>query len=372
MKEVQRQTRSYLMSLFQRHGFHPRGDLGQNFLIDVNLIEFVVRHAEPGPCDVVLEVGAGTGGMTAFLASKAAKVISIEIDRNMFTLASEAVQDFSNVTLMNCDVLKNKNTLAPEIVSEIRKQVASVPDGRLKLVANLPYSVATPVISNLVTSDLPWQRMVVTIQWELGEKMAAEPGDSSFGALSAWLQSQCSVRILRKLGPNVFWPRPKVDSAIVSIWRDQKLGRRIHDRRFFLDFLRRLFHHRRKHIRSVLAGMYRRQIEKAQLDVLLAELNIAGDQRAEKMTIEGLIELSNALRSRIDPDAALLPDSDADAQEMSSDDDDPEGVAPEDASPECETPYESEGNPDGEISAGTMTQETESRDEPRDQKSRDN
>ena len=93
------------------------------------------------------------------------------------------------------------------------------PGSNLKLVANLPYSVATPVISNLVASDLPWQKMVCTIQLELGEKMIAEPGTSSYGALSVWLQSQCSVRIIRRLGPKVFWPRPKVNSAIVSIWR---------------------------------------------------------------------------------------------------------------------------------------------------------
>lgn len=295
MKDVQRQTRSYLMALFQQHGFNPRTDLGQNFLIDVNLIEFVVRHAECGPKDVVLEVGAGTGGMTAFLANVAARVISVEIDRNMFALASEAIRDCPNVTLINEDILKNKNTLAPTIVAQIRDALDSVPNGQLKLVANLPYSVATPVISNLVASDLPWQRMVATIQWELGEKMAAGPGDSGFGALSVWLQAQSSVRILRKLGPKVFWPRPKVDSAIVSIWRDERLAGRIDDRAFFLDFLRRLFHHRRKLLRSVLVRMYRKQIDKVAVDQILAELSISPDQRAERMDTEGLIRLSNRM-----------------------------------------------------------------------------
>ncbi len=147
MKDVQRQTRSYLMALFNEHGFNPRTDLGQNFLIDVNLIEFVVRNAELGPADVALEIGSGTGGMTAFLAANAGKVISIEIDPNMYRLASKAVEGCSNVTLVNRDILKNKNTLDPEIVELIRREVASLPNGRLKLVANLPYSVATPVIS---------------------------------------------------------------------------------------------------------------------------------------------------------------------------------------------------------------------------------
>lgn len=293
MKDVQRQTRSYLMALFQQHGFHPRSDLGQNFLIDVNLIEFVVRHAELGPCDVVLEVGTGTGGMTAFLASHAAHVIAVEIDRNMFALTAHAVQDFNNVTQVNRDILKNKNSFAPEVADLIREKVASVPNGRLKLVANLPYSVATPVISNLVASDLPWQRMVATIQWELGEKMAAEPTHGNYGALSVWLQSQTSVRILRRLGPNVFWPRPKVDSAIVSIWRDDKLASRILNRPFYLDFLRRLFHHRRKLLRGVLVRMYRRQLEKTEIDNLLQELGYPQEKRAEKMDVESLIQLAN-------------------------------------------------------------------------------
>ena len=299
MKDVQRQTRSWLMELFSQHGFNPRGDLGQNFLIDVNLIEFVVRHADLGANDVALEVGSGTGGMTAFLSAAAGKVISVDIDKNMALLAAEAVKDCDNVTLVNQDILKNKNTLDPEICQLIREQVASLPNGQLKLVANLPYSVATPVISNIVASDLPWQRMVCTIQWELAEKMAAEQGMSGYSALSVWIQSQASIRILRKLGPNVFWPRPKVDSAIISIWRDKDAASRITNRRFFLDFLRRSFSQRRKFIRSVLVGMYRKQLEKEEVDRVLAELGHATNDRAEQMDIATLIRLSNGFQAAI-------------------------------------------------------------------------
>ncbi|HRA88218.1 MAG TPA: 16S rRNA (adenine(1518)-N(6)/adenine(1519)-N(6))-dimethyltransferase RsmA [Planctomycetaceae bacterium] len=299
MKDVQRQTRSWLMELFTRHGFNPRGDLGQNFLIDVNLIEFVVRHAELGHNDVALEVGSGTGGMTAFLAEVAGKVISVDIDKNMAVLAAEAVKDCDNVTLVNKDILKNKNTLDAEICDLIRQQVASLPNGRLKLVANLPYSVATPVISNMVASDLPWERIVCTIQWELAEKMAAEHGTSGYSALSVWIQSQASIRILRKLGPNVFWPRPKVDSAIISIWRDKDAASRITDRRFFLDFLRRSFSQRRKFVRSVLVGMYRKQLEKEDVDRVLTELGHAKNDRVEQMDIATLIRLSNGFQAAV-------------------------------------------------------------------------
>jgi 16S rRNA (adenine1518-N6/adenine1519-N6)-dimethyltransferase len=293
MKDVQRQTRSYLMSLFRQHGINPRGDLGQNFLIDVNLIEFVVRHADLGPRDVALEVGTGTGGMTAFLARDAGHVISVDIDQNMSRLAAEAVQDCNNVTLVNQDILKNKNTLSPDITALILEKVAAIPGGRLKLVSNLPYSVGTPVMSNLLASELPWERMVCTIQWELAEKMAAEAASSKYAALTVWIQSQATVRILRRLGPNVFWPRPKVDSAIISIWRDKEAAARIHDRRFFQDFLRRMFSQRRKHLRSVLIGMYRRQLDKPDVDRILQELGEKPENRAELMDVPALIRLAN-------------------------------------------------------------------------------
>ncbi|MCA9047462.1 MAG: ribosomal RNA small subunit methyltransferase A, partial [Planctomycetaceae bacterium] len=293
MKDECRQTRSYLMDLFRRHGINPRSDLGQNFLIDINLIEFAVRAADLSPDDLVLEVGPGTGGMTTFLSAQAGRVICVEVDRNMFTLASEATEGCDNVTIINRDILKNKNRLAPEITDLLKAELAVRPGSHLKLVANLPYSVATPVISNLVASDLPWQKMVTTIQLELAEKMIAEPGTSAYGSLSVWLQSQCSVRIIRRLGPKVFWPRPKVESAIVSIWRHDGRGGKIDDRSFFLDFLRRLFHHRRKLLRRVLIGMYSQQLSKSQVDSALAELNMTEDVRAEQLDVPTLVNLGN-------------------------------------------------------------------------------
>lgn len=281
------------MQLFQEHGFNPRSDLGQNFLIDINLIEFAVRAAELTRDDLVLEVGPGTGGMTSFLAEEAGKVISVEVDRNMYALATKATEDCDNVQLVNCDILKNKNTLSPEITGLLQQELAMRPNGCLKLVANLPYSVATPVISNLVASDLPWQRMVCTIQLELGEKMIAEPGMPGYGALSVWLQSQCSVRILRRLGPKVFWPRPRVNSAIVSIWRHDGRGEKILDKPFFLDFLRRLFHQRRKLLRRVLVGMYSKQLSKEQVDAVLEEMGHTMETRAEELEVSALVKLGN-------------------------------------------------------------------------------
>lgn len=319
MKDEVRQTRTHLMALFKRHGLNPRSDLGQNFLIDINLIEFAVRAGDLRPTDLVLEVGTGTGGMTSFLADQAGEVISVEIDRNMHALASEVLSGKSNVTLINKDILRNKNSLDQEVTDLIRERLAARPEAALKLVANLPYNVATPVISNLVASDLPWQRMVATIQLELAEKMIAETGQSNFGALSAWLQAQCSVRIIRRLGPKVFWPRPGVNSAIISIWRHDGRGARIADRGFFLDFLRRLFHQRRKLVRSVLVGMYRKDLSKAEVDELLAQQGVPAEVRAEQMEVPALIDLANAFCARITGDDAAADRPQADSTTPVSD-----------------------------------------------------
>ena len=281
------------MTLFREHGFNPRSDLGQNFLIDLNLLEFVVRAAEISRDDLVLEVGTGTGGMTTHLSEQAGHVVSVEVDPKMYALATHVTRHCDNVTLINRDILRNKNTLSPEIMQVLKQQAAKQPDGQLKLVANLPYSVATPVISNLVASDLQWSRIIATIQLELGEKMIAKPGTGSYSALSVWLQSQCSVRIIRRMGPQVFWPRPKVQSAIVSIRRHDGRGGQIDNRPFFLDFIRRLFHHRRKIARSVLCGMYSKQMSRRDVDTILSELGHDPESRAEQLEVKELLRLAN-------------------------------------------------------------------------------
>lgn len=295
MKPAERQTRSHLLNLFQEHGFHPRTDLGQNFLIDLNLIDFVVEKADIGPEDVVLEIGAGTGGLTTHLAHRAAAVVSVEVDHRVFAFAKEETAACRNVTLLNCDALKNKNNFAPEVLDAVRARLAESPVRRLKLVANLPYCIATPVISNLVASELPWTTMVVTIQWELAARMIAEPKTDDFSALSVWLQSQCFVKVLRKLKPTVFWPRPQVDSAVIRLIPNPHGRETLGNRAFAQDFFRRLFHQRRKLLRSTLAGMYRKELTKPQIDALLKTMDFSEHVRAEELDVATLVRLASVV-----------------------------------------------------------------------------
>lgn len=293
MSEPERQTRSHLREVFARRGLHPRHDLGQNFLIDLNLIELIVADAALGPNDVVLEVGAGTGGMTAFLAQQAGAVVSVEIDPRMYELARTATAAQPNVTLLNTDALRGKNRLAPEVLQAVEQQLKAAAERRLKLVANLPYNVATPVVANLVATDLPWERMVITIQKELGRRMAAAPRTADYSALSVWLQAQCRVSVVRVLGPTVFWPRPKVDSAVVLIEPDEAARAAINDRAFFREFVQRLFQQRRKLLRRVLVEACGRRLPKTRTDAILQELGLGEQARAEELDPSTLVTLSN-------------------------------------------------------------------------------
>lgn len=301
MSAAERQTRSYLMKLFSEHGLHPRGDLGQNFLIDLNIVQYVADQAMIGPDDVVLEVGTGTGSLTTFLAREAAAVVTVEYDRNVCGLAQRMLEGLHNVTLINADALKNKNHINPEVLALVEEKLRVDPDRRLKLVANLPYNVATPLISNLVASELPWVGMVVTIQWELAQRMTASPGSgSNYGALSVWLQSQCELKFLKKLGPQVFWPRPNVDSGIVSIRPNPARRAAINDRAFFHELIRDVFTQRRKHLRGVLGSLFKGRIDRPDIDAICAASGLEANARAEELSAETLVALANRLRDQLD------------------------------------------------------------------------
>ncbi len=294
-----RQTLSFLRKRLEEVGIEPVKKHGQNFLIDLNLLELLVERADIQPWDVVLEIGTGTGSLTGLMAPRAAHVVSVEIDARMHQLASEELIDEPNVTLLQQDALRTKNELDDRVLAEVRKQLAVDPKRRFKLVANLPYCVATPILSNLLLVDPIPQSMTVTIQKELADRITASPGVKDYSSLSIWMQSHCRTELVRVLSPTVFWPRPQVDSAIIHLEFDPELKARLDDPRAFHDFVRQLFLYRRKHLRGVLVNVYKGQLDKPAIDAILAELNWPATTRAEELSVESLIELQRAVEKAL-------------------------------------------------------------------------
>lgn len=306
-----RQTQSYLRSLFDQRGIAPRHRHGQNFLIDLNIHDLIVKSADLGPDDVVLEIGPGAGAMTALMASKAGAVVAVDVDPAMAALTAEATAEMPNVRVFHADALANKNTMNPEVIDSVRAGLAVAPSRRFKLVANLPYNIATPIVTNLlVHPELSPSKIVVTIQLELAERMNAAPSTPSYGSLSVLIQSLADFELVRVLQPTVFWPRPKVESAVVSITPDPSKRAAIGDLPWFHSVIRRLFLHRRKNLRRVLHSLWRDELSKPDADALLDSLGLTGLIRAEAMNVEEFIALTAALKTRLKPEAASASEAD--------------------------------------------------------------
>ncbi len=330
MKDDARPTRSHLMKLFAQQGLQPRHDLGQNFLVDLNLLDLIVRHAQLSTADVVLEVGTGTGGLTMNLAPLAGHVVSVEYDDHVHQHAQAALAAHRNVTLVHGDALANKNTLSPDVIAAVERALKNVRRREhsqyggptdigetdnpwqlqpalttLKLVANLPYHIATPVMSNLLATDLPWSRMVVTVQYEMALRMMAAPKTSDYSALTVWMQSQARLQLIRKLPPSVFWPPPKVDSAVLVVERDVARQVEIADRPFFHDLVRDIFTQRRKLVAGVLSNLIDAENAdwtakvttrtRPEIDAIFTELKIPADARAEQLPANQWVALANRL-----------------------------------------------------------------------------
>jgi 16S rRNA (adenine1518-N6/adenine1519-N6)-dimethyltransferase len=292
-----RQTKTFLLERFREMGIRPATRHGQNFLIDLNLVRLIVEAAELTADDVVLEVGTGTGSLTAMMAPLVAGVVTVEIDAHLFELASEQLIDFPNVTMLRMDALRNKNTIDERVMDAVGEHLAAGAGRRLKLVANLPYNIATPVISNLLLARHVPHSMTVTIQKELADRITAPPSTKDYSALSVWIQSQCTAEIIRVMPPSVFWPAPKVTSAILRIVVDPKRRAAIGDLHYFHQITKALFLHRRKFLRANVLAAMKRHLDKEQVDALLAEMGFAADTRTEQLDVATLIRFAEKLRA---------------------------------------------------------------------------
>ena len=303
----QTQTRSYLMKKFETVGIRPQSRLGQNFLIDLNLLRLLHESALISKNDVILEVGTGTGSLTSPMADKAAVVITVELDPVMQELAKQELFGKKNIRFIKTDILKNKNRLRDDVLDVIREELdlpGEDQDGQpcprqFKLVANLPYNVATPLISNLLLTDIPPSLMCVTIQKELADRIVAKPRSKDWGALSLWVQSQCRAEVVRVMAPSVFWPRPKVESAIIRLTLEEKRRLKIPDLKFFNEFCRAMFFHRRKFLRAELCSAFKNTITKDRIDGIINEMQFEATTRAETLPLKTMLRLAELCRKEL-------------------------------------------------------------------------
>ncbi|MFO0796016.1 MAG: 16S rRNA (adenine(1518)-N(6)/adenine(1519)-N(6))-dimethyltransferase RsmA [Gemmataceae bacterium] len=291
---AERQTLTYLRRLFDAFGLEAKSKLGQNFLIDLNLLDLIVRAAELDRTDAVLEVGTGTGSLTARLADHAGVVTSVEVDKTLQPVAKQIVGNRKNVHFVLGDALARKNELNPDMLAAWDASAAAFGCTRRKLVANLPYVIATPLVSNLLISGLPVERMVVMVQWEIAERMRATVGTKDYNALSVLVQAVADVEVVRKVMPGNFHPRPKVDSAIVKIMPSAEKRAKVGDVARFRAFLRDLYVHRRKNLRQALAGWPSGRKDKDEVDAKLKELGVDGTVRSEALDVEQHLRLCAA------------------------------------------------------------------------------
>ncbi|MCF7955136.1 MAG: 16S rRNA (adenine(1518)-N(6)/adenine(1519)-N(6))-dimethyltransferase RsmA [Phycisphaerae bacterium] len=294
------QTKHEIECILASAGTAPNKRLGQNFLIDLNLMRKLIDAAGVQPNDVVLEVGCGTGSFTEGLSEVAGFLVGVEYDHILGPIVIRNFKDVENVKIINTDILENKHTLNTEAVESV-KQARSKLGGRVLLVANLPYNVAASIMANLITGDqLSADVMYVTVQKEVAERMAAAAGDKRYGILSILMAATGKTEIIRILPASVFWPKPKVESAMVKFQRDEEKAARIKDIHTFREVVSLFMGHRRKMLKATtkLAEGKLAQIEN--WPEIFEKCKIDPKERPEKLSPEDYITLANSCFGQFD------------------------------------------------------------------------
>ncbi len=299
-------TKSMLKALLEERGVRVKKQWGQNFLIDQNLLQFIINTAELGPNDVVLEIGTGTGSLTRLLAQNARHVFAVELDRKLFEIMNETLKDYNNITTYNKDILKSKHHINPKIVEDISNYIHAASSSEnlsVKVISNLPYYISTPVIIDLLQEVLPIKTMVLMLQRDTTDRMKALPGTRNYGVLSIMTNLFANVKVLKKLPPDVFWPVPLVDSAIVKMTVNRhQYADKIRDYQVFQNVVHTIYISRRKtllnSLLSLCSGLGIKKVNKEireELVTILKHVGIKPESRGEELDIEKLIELSNGI-----------------------------------------------------------------------------
>lgn len=268
----------------QKHNFKFSKSLGQNFLIDTNVIDRILEGARVKEGDYVIEVGPGIGTLTKEMGRTAQKVVAIEIDKTLIPILKETLEDFPNIEVINQDILKVD-------VQELVKEKLN--GGPVKLVANLPYYITTPIVMKFLEEDIPVTDIVVMVQKEVADRMNAQPNSKDYGALSVAVQYYCDTEIVAKAPRHMFMPQPNVDSTVIGLHVREEKKYNVDNEDVFFKTVKASFGQRRKTLLNSLGGLG--FLSKDQIKVALQEANIDEKRRGETLSIEEFASLSNAV-----------------------------------------------------------------------------
>ncbi|HEL0710365.1 TPA: 16S rRNA (adenine(1518)-N(6)/adenine(1519)-N(6))-dimethyltransferase RsmA [Streptococcus equi subsp. zooepidemicus] len=280
---------SVTKAILDRYGFTFKKSFGQNFLTDTNILQKIVDTAEIDKSVNVIEIGPGIGALTEFLAERAAEVMAFEIDERLVPILADTLRDFDNVQVVNQDILK------ADLQTQLKQ--FSHPDLPIKVVANLPYYITTPILMHLIESKIPFQEFVVMMQREVADRISAEPNIKAYGSLSIAVQYYMTAKIAFVVPRTVFVPAPNVDSAILKMTRRDQPLIEVQDEDFFFRVSRVGFVHRRKTLWNNLVSHFgKAEDTKARLEQGLALAGIKPSIRGEALSIQDFGRLADALK----------------------------------------------------------------------------
>lgn len=274
------------IEVLQKYHLNIQKRLGQNFLIDTSVLERIMDAAEITREDCVLEIGPGIGTMTQYLAERAGKVVAVEIDRNLIPVLEETLCEYSNVTLINADILKL------DIKRIVDEENGGVP---IKVVANLPYYITTPIIMGLLENHVPVKSITVMVQKEVADRMQVGPGTKDYGALSLAVQYYARPEIVANVPPNCFIPRPNVGSAVIRLTRYEEPPVQVEDERRMFALIRAAFNQRRKTLVNALSNASGLGVTREQAMSALENMQLSPTIRGEALTLEQFARLSAEL-----------------------------------------------------------------------------
>jgi len=274
------------IEIIKKYDFVFQKKFGQNFLIDQRVLDKIIAAADIGPDDCVLEIGPGIGTLTRCLAEAAGQVIAVEIDKNLIPILGDVLSEYNNITVINEDILK----------VDIQALVDEKNGGRpIKVVANLPYYITTPIIMGLFESNVPIDNITVMVQKEVADRMQVGPGTKDYGALSLAVQYYAEPYIVANVPQNCFIPRPNVGSAVIRLTRHKEKPVTVKNEQHMFRLVRAAFNQRRKTLQNALHNMPELNLSKEQVVNALKEMGLSETIRGEKLTLEDFARLSDLL-----------------------------------------------------------------------------